>query len=318
MKKCFNTKALLSFLLGLFSMNVFAQQDPMFTHYMYNTLAVNPAYAGSRDALTVTALTRFQWVGFAGAPNTQTLTMHTPLKSEKLGLGLSFINDQIGGTNNASAIKTTSFFADFAYIIKTGEKSKLSFGLKGGGSLFQANLNALKIDNSSDPAFQGNTLSKFLPNFGFGLYYYMPRFYVGLSTPKLLTNTINSKTNAVVLNPEQRHYFFIVGAVFKLGDKLEFKPTSYVKATVGAPIEADVTGTFIIDKKLLLGLAYRTGDAMAGLAGYQITDQFLLSYSYDWSFGLQTGTYNSGSHELMLRYDFIYKNKSKIRSPRYF
>jgi type IX secretion system PorP/SprF family membrane protein len=312
MKNNRSTKAWLSLVLALFGISAFAQQDAMFTHYMYNTLAVNPAYAGSRDALTVTGLTRFQWVGFTGAPNTQTFTMHTPVKSENIGLGLSFINDKIG------PIKTTSVYADFAYILKTGEKSKLAFGLKGGGSFFQANLNALDLDNKADATFQNNTVTKILPNFGFGVYYYMPRFYVGLSTPKLLTNTIKAKTNGVVLNPEQRHYFFIIGTVFKLGNKLEFKPTAYVKVTEGAPVEADLTGTFIIDKKLLLGVTYRTGDAMSAIVGYQISDQFLLSYSYDWSFGLKTGKYNDGSHELMLRYDFIYKEKQKIRSPRYF
>jgi type IX secretion system PorP/SprF family membrane protein len=312
MKKHINLKALLSFLLALFSIYVFGQQDAMFTHYMYNTLAVNPAYAGSRDALTVTALNRSQWVGFAGAPNTQTFTMHTPVKSKNIGLGLSIITDKIG------PLRTTSVYVDFAYSIKTGVKSKLAFGIKGGGSLYQANLSSLSLGNQSDEAFQGNTLSKLLPNFGFGLYYHMPRFYVGISTPQLMQNTISINNSPIVINPEQRHYFLIIGTVFKLTEKLEFKPTSYIKATAGAPIEADVTGTFIINQKLLLGANFRTGDALGPMLGYQINNQFLVSYSYDYSFGLQTGKYNGGSHEIMLRYDFIYKDKEKIRSPRYF
>ena len=142
-----------------------AQQEAMFTHYMNNTLAVNPAYAGSRDALTITALHRSQWVGFDGAPTTQTVTMHTPLFNNKLGLGLSVVHDQIG------PVKTTSAYVDLAYIIKTSEKGHLAFGLKGGFNFMQANLSTLQLNQQSDAAFQDNIQSKFLPNFGFGIYY---------------------------------------------------------------------------------------------------------------------------------------------------
>jgi type IX secretion system PorP/SprF family membrane protein len=312
MKKFSNLKIAINCMLVIMSTTVVAQQDAMFTHYMYNTLAVNPAYAGTRDALTVTALNRSQWVGFAGAPNTQTLTMHTPFKTKNVGLGLSVINDKIG------PIRSTAFYADFAYMIKTGEKSKLSFGLKAGGSLFQANLNTLDLTNQSDVSFQNNTLSKVLPNFGFGMYYYREKFYAGISTPKLLQNNVKVATSAVAMKPEQRHFFFIMGTVFKLNDKLDLKPTTFIKVTEGAPIEADLTATFIINKKVLLGATFRTGDALAALVGYQINDQLLIGYSFDWSYGLQTMKYNGGSHEIMLRYDFHFKNKEKISSPRYF
>ena len=295
-----------------------AQQDAMYTHYMFNTLAINPAYAGSRDALTVTGLHRSQWVGFDGAPTTQTLTLHAPVFNDKIGLGLSVLNDKIGPIN------TTAFYADFAYKLQVGEKGKLALGLKGGINLMQGNLSSLALGDQtqSDNAFANNVESDLLPNFGFGVYYYTSKWYIGASTPKLLEN--NFKTNNSVggtgLASEHRHYFLIAGTVFNLNENgsLKLKPTTFVKVTNGAPIEADLTGMFILKDKVELGAMYRTGDAVGLLFGYNFTNQLRFGYSFDWSFVNTTGKYNSGSHEVMLRYDFIYKDKEKIRSPRYF
>jgi len=286
----------------------------MFTHYMFNTLAVNPAYAGSRDALTITGLHRSQWVGFDGAPVTQTLTAHTPIFNGNTGLGLSVINDKIGPTN------TTSFYADFSYTIKLTKKAKLSFGLKGGLNLMSNDLTTLELDDANDPSFNSYESSDLLPNFGFGLYYYTDRFYAGLSIPKLLENdfTTNTVDGGTDLASEKRHYFLIIGSVFDINETIKFKPTGFLKVANGAPIEGDITGTFIFNDKFWLGAMYRTGDAAGLLAGLNITDQLALGYSFDWSFVNTTVTYNGGSHEIMLRYDFIYKSDDKIRSPRYF
>jgi len=293
---------------------MFAQQDAMFTHYMYNTIAVNPGYAGSRDALTVTALHRSQWVNFDGAPTTQTLTLHSPLLNNKLGLGLSAVHDEIG------PVKNTSVYVDFAYILKTGEKSKLAFGLKGGINYMQAGLTNLMLDQQNDAAFQDNINSKLLPNFGFGVYYYRPKFYAGLSTPKLLENNFvtNTTSGSTKLATEKRHYFFIAGGVIKLSNSVDLKPTTFVKVTTGAPVEADVTASFIFSKRLLVGAMFRTGDALGALVGFNITEQFHVGYSFDWSYGNKTFKYNQGSHEIMLTYDFIFGDKQKVRSPRYF
>jgi len=294
----------------LISLTSPAQQDPMYTHYMYNTLTVNPGYAGSRDALTITALHRSQWVGFKEAPITQTLTVHTPLRNEHIGIGLSVSNDKIGPTNN------TSVFADYAYIIKLTEKSKLALGLNAGVSIFQVDLNSRQLDVQNDPAFQNNINNHVNPNFGFGAYYSRERLYAGISVPNLLENSY-SAVNAVSSGMEQRHYFFIAGTMLNITDNLAFKPTTLVKVTAGAPIQADLTASFIIVKRLLVGAMYRTGDSFGGLVGFDITDQFHLGYSYDWSFGMRTGSYNSGSHELVLRYDVLF-NKKQIHSPRNF
>ena len=299
--------------LGYFTAS--AQQDPMYTHYMDNTLVINPGYAGSRDAFTVSALHRSQWVDFKGAPITQTIMFHTPLRNEHLGVGLSVFNDKIGPSNKTSVV------GDFAYRMNLTKKSKLAFGLSAGANIFRSNLNSLQLDQQSDPSFQSNISNRITPNIGFGAYYSRERFYAGISTPNLLENKlaeIKQTDGTSLISKEQRHYFLIAGAVFNLTDDLAFKPTTLVKVTSAVPVQADVTASFIIRQKLLLGVMYRTGDAVGALIGFNITDQLHIGYSYDWSMGLKTPTYNKGSHEIMLRYDFIFSSKKQIRTPRYF
>jgi len=160
-----------------------AQQIPMYTHYMYNTLVVNPAYAGSRDALTVTALHRSQWIDFKGAPTTQTITVHAPLRKENIGLGLSLLNDKIGPSNN------TSIAGYYAFIMKLNENSKLALGLSAGINFYQARLNTLLLDQQADPAFLTNIKNHITPNFGFGAYYSRKQFYAGISVPYILQNS---------------------------------------------------------------------------------------------------------------------------------
>jgi type IX secretion system PorP/SprF family membrane protein len=308
-------KIIVALVLTLGCLTTTAQQAPMYTHYMYNTLSVNPAYAGSRDALTLTALHRSQWVGYKGAPVTQTLTAHSPIRNEHIGLGFSLLHDKIGPTNN------TSVFVQYAYRLTLTAKSKLAFGLSAGANFFSANLNDLQLDQQIDPAFAVNVTNHVSPNFGFGAYYSRERFYAGVSVPNLLQNSFtatNQLNNNTLIGKDQRHYFFIAGAVFNIADNLAFKPTTLVKVTVAAPVQADLTASFIIMKKFLVGAMYRSGDAFGGLAGLDITEQLHLGYSYDWSYGLETSKYNQGSHEIVLRYDFIFSDKRQIHSPRYF
>jgi type IX secretion system PorP/SprF family membrane protein len=291
-----------------------AQQDPMFTHYMYNTLSVNPGYAGSRDAFTVTLLNRNQWVGFPGAPVTQTLTLHTPVGSDQIGLGLSVVNDKIGPTNN------TSVYGDFAFRIRLSEGSKLAFGLKGGINLLTADLQSLELDQPGDAAFNHDFENKLSPNFGFGLYYSRERFYAGISTPRLLEQKyyIGTSQSGISAAKEKGHYYFIMGTVFPISRAVDLKPSALVKMTTGAPVEADISAIFDFDKKVSFGLMYRTGDAVGVLVGLNITQQFVLGYSFDYSMANRTYKYNQGSHEIMLRYDFVFSSSHRIRSPRYF
>jgi type IX secretion system PorP/SprF family membrane protein len=301
--------------LGLWIPSVtLAQQEAMYTHYMLNTLAVNPAYAGSRDALTGTLLHRSQWVSFPGAPVTQTLTIHGPAFSEKLGLGLSFVNDKHGPLSN------TSVFVDAAYIMYLNKEDRLAFGVKGGISLFRGAFSDINTTVAGDNVFGADIGATAKPNFGAGIYYYKPRMYIGLSSPALLNNkySVGANGESIVTYEQAQHVFLIAGTVFEVARDMELKPTSLMKVTAGAPIEMDVTAMAIYREKVQFGLMYRTGDAAGILAGFNINEQLYAGYSFDWSFTNATGRYNQGSHELALRYDFVYKHRRKIKSPRYF
>lgn len=308
-------KSLLVVGMALISLNSYAQQIPMYTHYMYNTLVINPAYAGSRDALTITGLHRSQWVGLDGAPRTQTLTLHAPLNNQKIGLGLAIMNDKIG------PIKNSVVTGNFAYIMQLTRKSKLALGLSASASMLQADLSQLNLDQQNDPVFLNNINNKITPDFGFGAYYSRERFYAGVSVPYLLENNytrVNDANGKASEAKVQRHYFLIAGTILKLSNNISFKPTTLVKVTTGAPIQADLTASFILLDKLSLGAMYRTQDAFGGLIGFDITEKMHIGYSYDWSVGLKTSSYNQGSHEIIFRYDFILNNKKQIQTPRYF
>ena len=297
---------------NLMLLPLFAQQEAMYTHYMYNTLGVNPAYAGSRDALTITGLHRSQWVGFEGAPVTQTFTAHSPVLGDAVNLGLSFINDKIG------PVRTSALYVDYAFRFNLTEKSKLAFGLKVGFNNYSSNLSELEL-SQADNAF-AQIASEFSPNVGFGVYYNTERFYAGVSTPKLFENNYlyTETTTGSNLSEEARHYYVILGGLIHTTKDIDFKPTTFVKIVDNAPIEADFTGSFIFYEKFSLGAMFRTGDALGLLLGFNITEQLGIGYSFDWSYVNTTSKYNDGSHEIMLMYDFIYKNKRRIRSPRYF
>lgn len=290
-----------------------AQQDAMYTHYMDNTLAINPGYAGSRDALTIMGLHRSQWVGFDGAPITQTVLLHSPIINKNTGVGLSFINDKVGPTS------TMSFYLDFSYKIRITKKASLAFGLKGGFNRLSNEINSLNLENPQDNAFSSNFDTKFMPNFGAGLYFFTDKYYVGVSSPKILENDYSEQTITTTdAGGEVRHYFLIAGYAYKINPDWVLKPTTFLKVTAGSPMEIDLTVQAIYKDKIWGGLMYRTGDAVGALIGVSITDQFDIGYSFDWSFTNQTLKYNAGSHEIMLRYDFIFGDEKMIKSPRYF
>lgn len=291
-----------------------AQQDAMFTHYMHNTLAVNPAYAGSRDAMTTTLLHRNQWVSIEGAPKTNTLTIHSPVFRENLGFGFSVVNERVGPINN------TALTLDFAYSLQVTKDAKLGFGLKAGANMMSGNLTELAIGEEQDVAFEQNMSSDVLPNFGFGLYYHSDRYYVGLSTPKIIENDFRNMASHD--GGQKRHYFLIAGTVVDLSENIRFKPTTFLKITQGAPLQADLTSTFIFNDKFNLGAMYRTDDAIGALLGVNINPQLYFGYSFDWAYRSDWNVVENAvqrtSHEVMLRYDMIFKGEDKIRSSRFF
>lgn len=287
----------------------FGQQDPMYTQYMFNTLAVNPGYAGSSGALNLMGIVRDQWVGIEGAPKTQSFIMQSPIIRENIGMGLSVVNDQIGPTNQ------TMIFGDYSYTIRTSKSTKLAFGLKAGVNIIKSGLTSLNIIEQNDQSFASDINYKPLPNFGFGLYYHADRWFVGLSVPKILQNKIESSVE-YSKQSEQRHYFLIAGYVFDLNNHVKFKPSTLIKATIGAPLSIDMNASFLFRDKLWLGAGYRYGDAFNAMLQLQISDQFKAGYSFDYSVS-NLSSYNSGSHEIILSYTFNFK-KDKILSPRYF
>lgn len=293
-----------------------AQQDAQYTQYMYNTITVNPAYAGSRGVLSIAGLHRSQWIGLDGAPRTQTLNVHSPV-SERVGLGLSIVNDEIG--NGTS--QETFFDGVFSYTIPLSRERKLSFGVKAGGHLLNIDFNKLANYNQ-EAAGTGlvNIDQKFSPNFGAGVYYHTNAFYVGLSVPNFLTTQHfdDSESSASFLAEERLNFYLITAYVFDLNQRLKFKPALLTKAVSGAPLQVDVSANFLLNDKFTLGAAYRWDAAVSALFGFQISEKFLIGLAYDReTTELGSQRFNDGSFEVLLRYEFLSRNRRAI-TPRFF
>ena len=286
----------------------YGQQDAQFTQYMYNTININPAYAGSRGAMSIFALHRTQWVGLDGAPTTNAASINTPINNSNLGLGVSFVNDKIGPTNE------NTISGDLSYTIPTSENFKLSFGMKATANLFNLNVDKLNPADQGDPQFQ-NLRNVFTPNVGAGIYYHSDKAYLGLSVPNFIqTNRYND--NQVAIFKEKINYYLIGGYVFDLSYDIKFKPAFLTKLVEGSPLQVDVSANFMFIEKIVVGVAYRWSAAMSAMVGFQVTDGMYIGYGYD----LETTNlenYNSGSHEIFLRYE-IFKNNEKVITPRFF
>lgn len=295
-------------LLSVIAIPLFGQQDPHFTQYFDNTLFVNPAYAGSRGMLNMTAIHREQWVGFEGSPRSTTFSMHSPLRYESVGLGLTVVNDQAG------PVKQTMFYGDFSYTVRFKKADrKLSFGLKGGVNMINIETANLITMESNDPKLLQNVRNTINPNFGVGIYYHTPRFFIGASSPKILEKSYNGIQSTTL---ERRHYYGIIGGVLRLSSNWKLRPSAQIKITSGAPMSIDMSAAGIFRDKLWLGAMYRMNAAVGAFIQFQITHQFKLGIASD--FGTQAiRNYNYGTFEMMLSYDFNFR-KNGIRSPRYF
>jgi len=308
-----NKFLLLAIICSVFtSLDLTAQQDAQYTQYMYNTLSVNPAYAGSRQTFSALLLHRGQWVGLDGAPDTQTLNLHSPIgASKKVGLGLSIINDKIGPTSE------TYFDAAFSYTLNTSDVGRLSFGIKGGGHLLDVAYSELTAFNGGDAVLQDDIENKFSPNVGVGVYYYSSdRGYLGASAPNLL-ETEHFDSNSLSAAKERINYYLIGGYVFDLSSSLKFKPSFLLKAVEGSPLQADISFNGLIKEKFTMGLAYRWSAAFSGLLGYQISDGLMLGVAYDReTTDLGKTKFETGSYEVFLRFEVF--DSPKILSPRFF
>lgn len=287
-----------------------AQQDPQYTNYMYNTININPAYAGSRGALSIFGLHRSQWVGLEGAPATNSFSVNTPIADSKVGLGVSFVNDALG------VMDENTISIDFSYTLDLNNRgSKLSFGMKGSANLLNVAYSDLNKYNPNDPQLLNDVRNEFTPNIGAGIYWHNEKSYLGFSVPSFLEST-RYDNNIQSTMQQKMHYYLMAGHVFEINPMLKFKPAFLIKAVNGAPIQADVTANFLVHDKFSIGGAYRWDAAWSGLVGFQVTDGLFIGYSYD-SDTRALRNYNNGSHEIFLRFELFNKYR-RVNSPRFF
>lgn len=297
---------------------IYGQQDAQFTQYMFNTMSVNPAYAGSRGQLSIASLYRSQWVGLDGAPETFTLNLHSPIHRSRVGYGISVVHDNIGN----GVVQETYLDGVISYTIDVSAFGKLSFGLTVGGSLLNLDFTQLRnFDN--EPIPQDNIENRFSPNFGLGIYYHTDKFYAGLSAPRLVQteyfdNSQQDSNGVQFLSTERINFYFITGYVFDLNGNTKFKPALLTKAVGGAPLQVDISASFLFSEKFSIGAAYRWDAAISGLFGFQISEQFMLGLAYDRETTELGGTqFNDGSFEVFLRFELI-KSFRRLVSPRFF
>jgi type IX secretion system PorP/SprF family membrane protein len=298
---------ILVFALMLTAVVSYGQQDAQFTQYMYNTINVNPAYAGSRDAISIFALHRTQWVGLEGAPVTKVISLNAPLNRNNLGLGVSIINDKIGPTDE------NSISADLSYSIPTSETFTLSFGIKATANLFNLDASRLAPKDADDASLQN--YNKFTPNIGAGMYWYSEKVYIGLSIPNFIESDYY-RDDDVAIYKEKINYYLIAGYVFDFNESVKFKPAMLTKVVQGAPLQLDISGNFMLMDKFIVGLAYRWSAALSATVGFQVTDGMYIGYGYDQE-TTNLKNYSSGSHEIFLRYE-IFNSTDKITTPRFF
>ncbi|WP_417445173.1 type IX secretion system membrane protein PorP/SprF [Joostella sp.] len=314
-----NYKLLVILFISIGINSVFSQQDAQYTQYMYNTMSINPAYAGSRGMLSATALYRNQWLGLDGAPQTQTVNVHAPIKYSRLGVGLSIINDQLG----EGVTQETFFDADISYTIQTSYQGNLSFGLKVGGSLLNIDFTKLNQYDDVELTGQNNIDNKFSPNIGAGIYYHADKYYIGFSVPNMLTTdhfdtSNNSNTSTSYVAASRVHYYLMGGYVFDLDYRWKFKPTLLTKYVSGAPLQVDMSANFMYDESVTFGVGYRFGASVTGMVGFQLNEALAVGLAYDREVTALGGTqFNNGTVEIFLRYEFS-RNYRRVTGPRFF
>ncbi|MGB1268682.1 MAG: PorP/SprF family type IX secretion system membrane protein [Flavobacteriaceae bacterium] len=311
MKKIYFTLAFA--LMILLSVN--AQQDPQYTQYMYNMNVVNPAYAGSKENLSLGLLYRSQWVGINDAPKTATFSAHSPI-GKNVGMGLSIISDKIG------PVEENNVFADFSYTLNLGGEHRLALGLKTGATFQKIGLYSEigngYVPDANDEAFSENSSNVNL-NIGSGLFYYTDKYYVSFSVPNMLKNTYLDLTNngqEYNFGSDVMHYFLSSGYVFNVSENTKFKPSFLLKSAFNAPTSLDVSANFLFFDKFELGATYRIDDSVGAMANFAVSPSIRIGYAYDYvtsALNIET----SGSHEIMLLFDLNFPKKVSI-SPRFF
>jgi type IX secretion system PorP/SprF family membrane protein len=292
---------------------LFAQQDPQFSHYMYNMVTVNPSMVGNRGVMNMSLLHRSQWIGLEGAPESQSFSFGAPLRNNKMGLGVSIINDRIGPINQ------TFLYVDYSYSVRLTSSVKLSFGIKAGANWLQQRLANVNTIQSGDPSFVNSVNDNVIePNLGSGLSIHSSAWYLGISSPRLIETDfrLSSANNDTASIKGLRHYFLVAGYVFKINPLLKIKPALQLKMTANAPFSGDFTTEVIYNDKVSFGAGYRVNDSFYGLVSYRFNSLLMAGLAYDYTTS-KIRQVNDGTVEVILSYDFG-SSSNKVRSPRYF
>ena len=291
----------------MYTGSLLAQQDPQYTQYMYNMNVINPAYAGSKESLSITGLYRKQWSGLDGAPETFTLSLHSPV-GEKVGLGLSAIKEELG------PIKETNVYADFSYTLDLGTRVQLALGVKAGATIHEVDLIGLGLQDPGDPFFSQNIDNSY-PNVGAGAFLYSDKWYVGLSVPNMI-KSVHLDENGLKYGSEQLHYFATAGYVFNINDNFKLKPSVMVKSAFDAPVSFDANLNALFLDRFEIGGSYRLDDSFSGIVGFQVNPMLRVGYAYD-HVTSDLKAIGSASHDIILTFD-IFFSKKVLRSPRFF
>ncbi|WP_103068378.1 PorP/SprF family type IX secretion system membrane protein [Aquimarina sediminis] len=289
---------------------IYAQQEPQYSQYMYNMSTVNPAYATGQSGLISTGLLyRKQWTGIEGSPQTANVFANIPM-SNKIELSVNYVNDKIG---DAIPVNNDYINLDFAYITRLSDEARLSYGLKAGINNFR--IDPSGSDVATDPSFANNTSTTEL-NIGAGLYLFTSNFYAGISSPNLLPSDVD--IDGIGVAQTKTHIYGIVGYVFDFVDNIRLKPSMVLKQVIDSPLTFDLSLNSLIYDKFELGVSYRYTDSFIALAGFNITQNLKVGYSYDFSISELSG-YNNGSHEIVILFNFdLLKFSNKYSSPRFF
>ena len=297
------------FLLVGISISGFSQQDPVYTQYMNNLLTIQPAYAGLSGTLNFTGLSRAQWIGFDGAPNTNSLTISGPINRYDIALGLSIVNDKWG------PLRQNGINVDYAFRVKLRQDQYFSFGIKGEINTFQANFTDLRIIDPDDIVFKYDVKLKFLPNLGLGFLWHGERFFLGASSPKILRHTIKAD-NDTSSYKEVYHIYGMGGYVFFINDIVKFKPTILYRWAERTPSYVDFTASFLLYDRVWLGATYRLKNSVGFIFQYNVNPQLKFGYAYDLT-TFHPIQVNSGTHEFMISYDFVTIRRGRV-TPKYF
>lgn len=311
------------FLMLFFLGDAVAQQESMFTQFVYNTQLINPAYVGYKEALSITAHHRSQWVGFKGAPNTSTVSIYSPLKKQEIAIGAVMAYDKIGPSSEAS------LQADIAYRMRLSNRATLAFGAKVSAGLYQVRLSELDLTSNYynltgrpvqyDESFAYNTSGVILPNVGFGMYYYKKNYFLGISSPKMIQNKLEKRSSELysLLEGTSRPTLYLQGGyLFEIDRDFKLQPTGIVKMTQNAPVSIGAFVNAIFIDKIRVGAFYHLFETGGAIVQYQLNDQMRVGYSIDLPVNKLITT-NFGSHEVMFNYLFNYRRK-RIVYPRYF